>query len=282
MKQTFRHRNISAGTPAQTMMSTHYEVGVVVLLALLMLRVVVLPEPVGATSVVALMDRANQRVVIATDCRVNRTSSSLSECKIVDEPGCTVAIAGLYREKETSFDLRKIVQNACGYPGDLRAKAEEFLRLSKVPYERAVRHIRSVDKNKFNGEVHDELTEVVFAGLQDGHVALIVRGMLTDSSGRIRFQRLESVSPSYTRAGYFLGLNGHIRSHIKTHPHWANEDYTELAHRFVDLEIKAHPELASPPISELQIEKDGNVHWLDKGACDKGESSGSINETVGN
>jgi hypothetical protein len=52
-----------------------------------------LPAPAAATSVVALVDNTNHRVVIAADCRVNRRLASLSECKIMEEPGCTVAIS---------------------------------------------------------------------------------------------------------------------------------------------------------------------------------------------
>jgi len=223
---------------------------------------------IRATSVVALLDSKNDSVVIAADCRVNRTVDSLSECKIIDKPGCTVAIAGLYREKTTAFDLRKLVDAACQYPGDLRAKAEAFLRISRIPYERAVRHIRNVEGGNFGRTAERNATEVIFAGIQDGHVALIVRGLLADSAGRISFERFESVAPSYTRAGYFLGLNGHIRAHVNSHPDWMKEDHVGLAHRFVEMEMEAHPDSAGPPISEVQIDKDGHVHWLDKGACE--------------
>jgi hypothetical protein len=53
-----------------------------------------LPALATATSVVALLDKTNQRVVIAADCRVNRQLASVSECKILAEPGCKVAMAG--------------------------------------------------------------------------------------------------------------------------------------------------------------------------------------------
>jgi hypothetical protein len=75
------------------------------------------------------------------------------------------------------------------------------------------------------------------------------------------------------RAGYFLGLNGHIRAHIKSHPDWTKEDYLKLAHRFVEMEVEAHPDLAGLPISELQIDKNGHVQWMEKGACDGGEAA---------
>jgi hypothetical protein len=40
--------------------------------------------------VVALIDRANNRLVIAADYRVDRDSASRSGCKIIHEPGCLV------------------------------------------------------------------------------------------------------------------------------------------------------------------------------------------------
>ena len=92
----------------------------------------------------------------------------------------------------------------------------------------------------------------------------------------ISVERFESVAPSYARAGYFLGLNGHIRAHVKSHPDWSKEDYVKLAHQFVEMEIEAHPDLAGPPISELEIDENGDVHWLDKGACDSREFGGAI------
>jgi hypothetical protein len=44
--------------------------------------------PAMATSVVALIDNANHRVVIASDCRLNRQFASHSEYKIIEAPGC--------------------------------------------------------------------------------------------------------------------------------------------------------------------------------------------------
>jgi hypothetical protein len=241
-----------------------------------------LPAMATATSVVALIDNTNHRVVIAADCRVNRQLASLSQCKIIDKPGCTVAMAGLYEEKTTAFHLRQLAEAACQYPGDLRAKAEAFLRFSRIPYERAIRHIRDADPSDFGRTVENKATEVIFAGIQNGQIALIVRGLAVNSAGRVSVERSESTAPSYSRVGYFLGLNGHIRAHVKSHPDWAKGDYVKLAHRFVEMEVEAHPDLAGPPISELEIDEEGHVHWLDKGACDSGESNGTTRETIGN
>jgi hypothetical protein len=252
------------------------------LFVFLMTGTMFLPALVDATSVVALIDNTNHRVVIAADCRVNRDLASVSQCKIIDKPGCTVAIAGLYEEKTTAFHLRQLAEAACQYPGDLRAKAEAFLRFSRIPYERAIRHIRDADPTDFGRTVENKATEVIFAGIQNGQIALIVRGLVVNSAGKVSVERSESTAPSYSRVGYFLGLNGHIRAHVKSHPDWAKGDYVKLARRFVEMEVEAHPDLAGPPISELEIDEEGHVHWLDKGACDSGESNGTTRETIGN
>jgi hypothetical protein len=225
-----------------------------------------------ATSLVALIDRANQRLVIAADCRVNRGLGPVSTCKIIQEPGCTVAMAGLYEVRNSDFHLREYIRAACREPGDLRAKAEAFVRMARKPYEEAVTRIRRGDPSDFAHTITNKPTEVVFAGIQDGEIGLIVRGLVADSAGKIRVERLESTAPHFGRIGYFMGLNGHIRSYIKSHPEWAKEDYAKLAPRFVELEIEAHPDIAGLPVSALQINNKGEVVWLAKGACDARQS----------
>ena len=226
-----------------------------------------------ATSVVALIDRANHRLVIAADCRVSRGSRPVSACKIIQEPGCTVAMAGLYEEGNSDFHLREYVHVACREPGDLRSKADAFLRIARRPFEEAVIGIRKSEPAYFANTIANKPTEVIFAGIQDGEPGLMVRGLEADSAGKIRVERFESTAPSYGRIGYFIGLNGHIRSYIQSHPDWAKADYAQLAPRFVELEIEAHPDLAGLPVSALEIDNKGVVVWLDKGACDARQSN---------
>jgi hypothetical protein len=181
-------------------------------------------------------------------------------------------MAGLYEEMTAPFHLREFVQQACREPGDLRAKAEAFLRISQRPYEKAVTEIQKGDPADFAKTIANKPTEVIFAGIQDGGPGLIVRGLVADSNGKIRVERFESTAPSYRRLGYFLGLNGHIQSYLKSHPDWAKNDYAKLAPRFVELEIAAHPDLAGLPVSALQIDNRGEIVWLAKGACDARQS----------
>src|SRR5580698_1725808 len=87
-----------------------------------------------ATSVVALIDRANHKLVIAADCRVSRGGGPLSACKIIQEPGCTAAMAGLYEERNSGFHLREYVRVARREPGACEQKP-------KCLYELRERHI---------------------------------------------------------------------------------------------------------------------------------------------
>lgn len=164
----------------------------------------------------------------------------------------------------------------------MRSKADAFLRISRKPYEQAVRSIRDGQPGKSAQTIAKKPTEVVFVGIQDGHIALFVRGLVADSVGNISVEQFESTAPSYARTGFFLGLNGHIRAYVKAHPRWAKEDDLKLAYQFVEMEVEAHPDLAGRPISELQIDKEGHVHWLDKGACDSTETGGTTRETIEN
>lgn len=227
------------------------------------------PGSIYATSVVALIDRANNRLVIAADCRVDRDSGPTSECKIIDEPGCIVAIAGLYAEKSSGFELRALVRRACNDPGNLQSKAERFVEAARAPYEAAIRRIREVSPQDFVRTTANQPTEVIFAGVQDGKVALVVRGFIADSQALVIVERYDNVGPENSGLGYFLGLNKQIRAYVSSHTNWKKIGYPKAARRFVQMEIQAHPDLASPPISEVEIDGKGSVKWLSLGACVK-------------
>jgi len=109
-------------------------------------------------------------------------------------------------------------------------------------------------------------TEVIFGGILNGRITLIVRGLVADSVGRLSVERSESTAPCCMRTGFFLGLNGHMRAYLKA-PDWEREVFAQLAQQFVEMEIAAHANLAGPPISELEIDQEEKVHWLAQGAC---------------
>ena len=100
-------------------------------------------------------------------------------------------------------------------------------------------------------------------------MALLVRGFLADSAGRVTIERYESLDAPSSPIGYFSGLNDHIKAYVQSHDGWKSTGYRRAARQFVEMEIKAHPNLAGPPISEVEIDGKGRVNWLSQGACGK-------------
>src|SRR5438874_1136943 len=76
---------------------------IVRLLVFLTTGTLFLPAVTAATSVVALIDNTNHRVVIAADCRVNRQLASLSQCKIIDKPASTQVTYERGRKRFSGF-----------------------------------------------------------------------------------------------------------------------------------------------------------------------------------
>jgi hypothetical protein len=58
---------------------------------------------------------------------------------------------------------------------------------------------------------------------------------------------------------------------------WESLGYPALARQFVELEIEANPDLAGPPIFELEIDDRGTVRWISRGSCPE-QATGSIQE----
>lgn len=220
-----------------------------------------------ATSIVALVDHKNHTLLMATDCGVHRESAAVSQCKIIQEPGCTVGIAGLYQEPATQFDLRELVRAACRHPGNLRAKADIFLQLAMPPYEKAIQHSRETNPDDFHKTLENKATEAVFAGVQEGHVVLFVRGFVADSTGKVTSELYDDMDTVNSQIGYFLGLNDHIKEYVTQHKTWERMGYRRAARKFVQMEIQAHPDLARPPIAEVEIDAQGKVHWVTRGPC---------------
>jgi hypothetical protein len=98
-----------------------------------------------------------------------------------------------------------------------------------------------------------------------------VRGFVSDAKGRARIERYESSDTSGSSVGYFAGLNREIRDQVESYSQWAQIGYPEAARRFVEKEISEYPDLVGAPISVLEIDGCGKVHWILKGACNTQE-----------
>jgi hypothetical protein len=129
------------------------------------------------------------------------------------------------------------------------------------------------DPNDFRRTIENKPTEVIFAGLLAGHLALLVRGFVSGPDGKVTTERYESSDTPESSIGYIAGLNRRIRDEVRSHSQWERSGYTEATRRLVEIEIDANPDLAGPPISELEVDGRGMVHWISRGACDNREAN---------
>ena len=134
-------------------------------------------------------------------------------------------------------------------------------------FEKAVRYSRGTNPSEFHQTLENKATEVVFAGLEEGHLALFVRGFVADATGKVAAERYDNVDTVDSAIGYFLGLNDHIKEHMRTHNTWEKMGYRRAAYKFVQMEVEAHPDAAGSPIAEVEIDVRGRVRWVSRGAC---------------
>jgi hypothetical protein len=66
-----------------------------------------------------------------------------------------------------------------------------------------------------------------------------------------------------------LGEHRAIDEELKTHPDiWAEKGALPTLEYLIGLQSEATPMIVGPPVAVLQINKDGSIHWLEKGSCD--------------
>jgi hypothetical protein len=165
--------------------------------------------------------------------------------------------------------LQELAEQACGLPGDLRHKADAFLDIAKDPLMAVAQYLPQ-NEPEFFAELTNsnggELIMVVFAGPDAGNASIFARGYKLDANGAITPVSLD-VSESNNGAGFFGGANQEIAAYLKKHPHWDSEDKVKAARKFVELEIKAHPQWVGPPVSVLSINHLDQQKWVSPGVC---------------
>jgi hypothetical protein len=233
--------------------------------------VLMLAVPVRATTLVALIDPWHHRVVVAADSLLlfKVAGTRTQTCKIILKPGCTFGMAGLFYKEYPVFHLQEMAEQACAAPGDLRDKADAFLDLSKDPVTDVAQYLRQNEPD-FYGELTNsnggELIMVVFAGPQAGSASIFARGYKLDTNGGLVPVSLD-VSENNNGGGFFGGANGQIAAYLKTHPNWQQMDTVKAARKFVQMEIKAHPEWVGPPVSVMTINRLDEQKWTNPGVC---------------
>jgi hypothetical protein len=233
------------------------------------------------TTVVALIDKKHHRVVLAADSLMRRTyaGTTFQQCKIVRQPECAFAMAGLLNKETPPLHLKDLAETACGLPGDLLEKADGFMELAKGPVTTVAQFLR-VNEPKFYAHTvaasNGELVMVAFAGAQKGNPSIFVRGFRIDNQGGLTPISYSVVAPN--DLGFFAGFTESIAAYVKANPHWTKMDRVSAARKFLQIEIAAHPEGVGPPLSILTIDKLDRVKWISPGLCTAPASANQQNQ----
>ena len=238
---------------------------------LCLLAGLLLPLPVPATTVVALIDRHHHRAVVAADSLLvfKLAQTSMQTCKIVTRPGCTFGMAGLLYKEYPVFQLQELASEACSLPGDLRQKADGFLEIAKDPTMAVAQYLQQREPQFYRelaGGNGGELIMVVFAGPEAGSPSIFARGYKLDPSGGLTPISLD-VTEDNNGAGFFGGAASEIAAYLKAHPNWQDMDKVKAARKFVQLEIAAHPDWVGPPVSVVTINRLDQQKWVNPGVC---------------
>ena len=222
------------------------------------------------TTVVALIDKKHHRVVLAADSlmRLTYAGTTFQQCKIIRQPDCSFAMAGLLNKESPPLQVKDLAEAACDLPGDLRDKADGFMALAREPVTTVAQFLRANEPQFYADMVANsggELVMVAFAGAQKGNPSIFVRGFKIDANGGLTAISYNVVAPN--DLGFFAGFTETIKAYIKAHPQWTKMDRVSAARRFVQMEIDAHPEGVGAPVSILTIDKLDRQKWISPGLC---------------
>jgi len=238
-----------------------------------------LPTNASATTVVALMDYRHHRIVLAADSRLvfrDVTKSGIKEiveppiCKLVAQSHCAAAFTGFAADTKTGFNLFTSATELCKEPGSLRNHADALMKGVRGPLRKIITRARQVDPVFYKRWLATgrPIFTGLFAGLEDGHLSYYELACLADKNGNLlRPYGKDVIDVALHNMPYaLLGERTEIVKYMQANPHWDSEDAIKIAEQFVASEIQAHPDMVAPPISILQIDKNGN-HWITRGAC---------------
>ncbi|HEX3820465.1 MAG TPA: hypothetical protein VHW45_09040 [Candidatus Sulfotelmatobacter sp.] len=218
------------------------------------------------TTVLAITDVRNHRIILAADSLVrHRYAPPENRCKIqVVTSDCAFAMVGMYRYANPAFDLSELGESACRSAGDLKQRADNFLATALPRVAEIVKALEITDpaylKQRYEGK---PVIEVLFAGQQEQRPAVFTRGTILEDG----VLKPEAISVPSDRIDVFAGVNGHIRSYVRSHPGWEEEGAVNAALRLINLEAAAHPDLVGLPISIGTVESNGKFHWIERGKC---------------
>lgn len=235
------------------------------------------PSTARATTTLAIVDQKHNQMIVASDS-LRLTSDGIISvtsqvCKILVGPNCIFSVAGYVSNSSTNFDLDKLGNEACHEAGTITDKANLFDKLADKPIADYVQYIRETAPESYENMKKHGVASAIFLGRENEHFTICLRDFTVSESGvDVHWTNFED-----TTAGIVpfvaIGTAELFKAYRETHKNWADHETVSLARFLVQLEIDAHPNEVSPPISILKVmpqsgEPNGiKTDWIEKGEC---------------
>jgi hypothetical protein len=234
------------------------------------------PSTARATTTLAIVDQKHNQMIVASDS-LRLTSNGIISvtsqvCKILVGPNCIFSVAGYVSNSSTNFDLDKLGNEACHEAGTITDKANVFDKLADKPAD-YVQYIRETAPESYENMKKHGVASAIFLGRENEHFTICLRDFTVRESGvDVHWTNFED-----TTAGIVpfvaIGTAELFKAYKETHKNWVDHETVSLARFLVQLEIDAHPNEVSPPISILKVtpqsgEANGiKTDWIEKGEC---------------
>lgn len=141
-------------------------------------------EHLGATCTVLIA--AHDFGILAADCiETHRDGSQSAACKISTGNGLAVTLAGMVSDGNTGLDLMAVATSAMAKSDSPLEAAEHFAAIAIQEIARSLDRQRTEASEMWRNRLGGVLARAVFAGVQGGKAALVVRTIEVSSKGLV-------------------------------------------------------------------------------------------------
>jgi len=222
-------------------------------------------EQLPATCTVAIA--AHDFGILAADCIEDRDGSQSAACKIYTSNGLAVTLAGIVFDGNTGMNLTAVATTAIAKSDSPSSAADRFAAIALPELARSLERQRAEAWEMWHTRLGGVLARAIFAGIEGGKVALVVRRIGVSSEGLVEDLGSEViVSNAAPRVRVYCENAAAL---MRSDPSWKSAEPGRLAFELV------HAAIATPggtragnalDVSVIRIGKKG-PKWLNFGAC---------------
>ena len=223
-------------------------------------------EHLAATCTVVIA--ARDFGILAADCIAShRDGSRTAACKIVASNGLAVTLAGMVYDGNTGLDLMTIATSAMAESDSPLKAADRFAAIAIQEMTRSLDRQRTEALEIWRDRLGGVLARAVFAGVQGGKAALVVRTIEVSSEGLVTDLGSELiVAQANPRLLTFCDTAAEL---MRSDPSLKSMDAGRVAFQLVQAAVARHDGARAENalnVSVIRVAENG-VKWLTRGAC---------------